>query len=52
MFEGQFKLGLVHGKGVFTYENGDIFKGEFVNGKREGYGECSWSDGSFYFGYW
>ncbi len=25
-----------HGSGVYTYENGDVYEGQFVNGKRHG----------------
>lgn len=32
------------------YGNGDKYKGQFVNGLPEGYGEYHWKDGEFYKG--
>ena len=33
-------------------DNGAVYEGEVVDGKREGYGVCSWKDGSKYEGEW
>lgn len=33
-YEGEFHKGLKHGKGILTYETGEIYTGEFINGKR------------------
>ena len=30
--------GIKHGRGKFTWPNGDVYEGEFVNGTRNGYG--------------
>ena len=40
-----------HGSGTWTYTNGKI-TGQFKNSKREGFGICSWSDGTLYAGEW
>ncbi len=37
-YEGKFKNGLPHGYGTYTWSNGNIYEGFFVNGKMEGKG--------------
>lgn len=32
----------MHGKGEFTWPNGRKYVGEYINDKREGYGEYIW----------
>lgn len=39
VFVGQFQQGMRHGPGELTYVDGTSYSGEWVNGKREGYGE-------------
>ena len=34
--------------GEERFANGDLFRGHFMNGKPDGYGEYLWKDGSFY----
>ena len=34
--DGYWKNGVPHGFGKVTYENGDTYEGEFIDGKREG----------------
>ena len=42
-----------HGRGTFTYPNGDVFEGEWVSGWRaDGFGVMRWSDGGQYEGEW
>ena len=31
------------GHGKYIYPNGDVYEGEFFNGKKHGYGEYNWS---------
>lgn len=40
------------GYGVFTWADGNIYKGHYVNDLREGYGEMIFIDGSAYRGNW
>ena len=45
----------MHGKGEAKYPNGDAFnfyEGEFINGKRHGYGVMKYVSGETYEGYW
>lgn len=35
-----------------TYANGDIFYGEFYNGKRHGYGVYCWTNGDIWYGHY
>lgn len=39
-----------NGKGVDYFINGDNYKGEYANGKPEGFGVYTWSNGSVYSG--
>ena len=41
---------LPHGEGEITYVNGDKYKGNFVDGKRQGAGKYIFADGSYYEG--
>lgn len=42
----------VNGQGIYIYENGNIFSGEFVSGRRNGSGICYFADGTEYKGNW
>ncbi len=35
-----------------TYKNGDIYFGEFYNGRRDGYGVYQWANGDFWYGFY
>ena len=37
-----------NGKGKTVFKNGDVFEGEYVKGKREGYGIYMFPDGEKY----
>lgn len=43
---------IVNGVGKFTYENGNIYEGSWVNAKRTGRGKMTYKDGSTYEGGW
>ncbi len=43
-YTGSFKKGYPHGEGTYTWANGDVYKGEFVLGKREGDGRFTHMD--------
>ena len=38
------------GKGIFYYNNGDREMGDYLNGKENGTGTFTWSDGAIYVG--
>lgn len=40
------------GQGVMTWENGDVYTGEFFNGNRHGHGTLVFHDGTEYVGEW
>lgn len=44
--------GKKHGYGIFTWNAGNIYKGNYFEDLREGYGEMYWTDGSYYKGNW
>lgn len=45
-YYGEFKGGLRHGLGTFYYADSSIYKGEWVNGQKEGFAEHILDDGS------
>lgn len=47
-FVGTWKHGKYNSKGVFTFENGDVIKGEWRDGLLEGYAELTKRDGCVY----
>lgn len=47
-FEGQYKDGKPHGRGILTFPNGDRYEGEFVDGKIDGRGTMFLSTGDIY----
>lgn len=44
-YQGGFKAGMKHGKGVKTWANGDRYEGEFVEDRRNGRGIYTWGRG-------
>ena len=42
----------MHGEGVFTWQDGRLYKGNYVYDKKEGYGEFYWPNGKVYKGHW
>ena len=49
---GEWKDGWRHGYGEYYYSNGDVYKGNLVNGKMEGQGTMTYSDGTVKSGIW
>ncbi len=39
-----------HGQGTDIFSNGDMYTGEYKDGKPEGKGQYTWKNGSFYIG--
>ena len=50
VYEGQFKLGIPHGRGKTKWKSGATFEGTYKAGKKHGLGEEVHSDGSRYRG--
>ena len=42
----------MEGYGVFTWNDGRIYKGNYLNDKKEGFGDFYWPDGRCYKGNW
>ena len=42
--------GLLHGKGTYTYQNGEKYEGLFRDGYMFGEGRYTWADGGYYEG--
>ena len=42
----------MHGIGEFTWADGTIYDGDWVDGKRHGHGQFNWVDGTIYIGEW
>ncbi|HPD83477.1 MAG TPA: hypothetical protein PLK85_06650 [Alphaproteobacteria bacterium] len=52
-YSGWMLNGVPHGEGTYIWvDDGTIYKGDFVDGKRDGYGVMEWPDGEKYEGYW
>ena len=51
LYNGEYKDGLYHGQGTYTHSNGDIFEGEWKEGKRH-QGTYTHSNGDIYEGDW
>ena len=50
IYEGNFVLGKMHGKGVYTWPDGSIYRGTYKNNIKEGYGEFQKSNGKLFKG--
>ena len=46
IYEGEFRDGVAHGKGVMLWEDGQHYDGEWVDGRAHGNGLLTFSDGS------
>ncbi len=42
----------MHGWGVFVWEDGRRYEGEYVDDKKHGKGKFKWPDGRLYDGQW
>lgn len=49
-YYGQFKKGLKDGKGIITWQNGDVYNGNFKRDVYHGYGSLKYFDGTHYNG--
>jgi len=46
------KNGVMSGKGILTWNNGDSFEGNWLDGVMHGYGVYTWKDSGYYVGTW
>jgi hypothetical protein len=44
-YEGEFKAGQKHGRGLKTWANGDHYEGEFADDRMQGQGTYTWGEG-------
>lgn len=51
-YDGEFKNGAFHGKGVIVFDNGDRYEGDFVDTKFHGRGTYTAADGTRRSGNW
>jgi hypothetical protein len=51
-YEGEWRGGLMCGRGVLTAEDGSTYDGQWVDDQREGHGTSTWPDGDCYMGQW
>ena len=51
-YSGDLVFGVMHGEGVFTYDNGDVYEGGWRHGAKDGYGVYTWPSGARYAGQW
>ena len=51
-YSGEWRNGIINGRGVFLWSNGDRFEGEWKDGKQHGQGTFASADGSVYYGGW
>ena len=42
----------MHGIGIFTWDDGRKYEGDFLDDKKSGHGVFTWTDGRKYDGYW
>jgi hypothetical protein len=49
-YEGEFRNGLPHGRGVYRYDDGGRYEGQLAAGKRQGSGVYTWASGAVYQG--
>ena len=50
VYEGDFRNGVKHGKGTYTFGDGRKYVGDYKDGNKHGKGAYTWSDGEKYVG--
>ncbi len=51
-YEGDFLNGKPHGKGTYSWYNGDVYTGDWIDGLRQGWGTLKRPNGAYYEGEW
>jgi len=51
-YRGEVQRWEFHGKGVYNYSNGDVYDGQFAEGKKNGNGTMKYACGDVYKGAW
>lgn len=51
-YKGEVVVGVPHGQGVLTFEDGSVYDGQWDGGYCQGEGSITWTDGSSYVGSW
>ena len=51
-YTGYLDDGIPNGVGTMVWDNGNYYKGDWVNGSIEGYGTFIWNSGDYYEGNW
>ena len=49
-YTGTFKNDLKHGKGKYTWNDGNVYEGDWINGERTGKGKYTWRNGDIFVG--
>lgn len=52
VYKGEVVVGVPHGQGVLTFEDGSVYDGQWDGGYCQGEGSITWADGSSYVGSW
>lgn len=52
IYEGEFRMGNMEGKGIEAWNDGRKYDGDFKNGKKDGEGTFEWPNGNKYIGSW
>ena len=52
VYKGQFKDGLMHGKGIMKYANGNVYNGLWKDDWEHGQGIMTYANGNVYEGLW
>ena len=52
LYQGSYKDGREHGRGVFNWPSGDLYEGMWREGRLHGEGKFTFSDGRFCEGVW
>jgi hypothetical protein len=52
VYEGEWRNGKRHGRGICIFSDGSVYEGDFKKSHIHGHGVMIWSDGGWYLGDW